>query len=94
MIKNVTVSVEDFDLEEHYPMLMEACVPVKVLPTITYRIDPDDLRTWVKKQYPRKKQQEAFWEALGVNTRDSLGLYLHDVECALGRLNGEPAGWD
>lgn len=94
MLKNVTVPNEDLDLEKYYPMLMEACVPVKAIPTITYRVDPDDLRKWVKNQYPRRKQQEAFWEALGVNTRDSLGLYLHDVECALERLSGKPTPWD
>lgn len=94
MLKNVTVSPEDLDLEKYYPMPMEACVPVKAIPTITYRVDPDDLQRWVKKQYPRKKQQEAFWEALGVNTMDSLGVYLHDVEYALERLSGKPALWD
>lgn len=94
MLKNVTVPNEDFDLEEHYPMLMEACVPVKAIPTITYRVDPDGLQKWVKKQYPRKKQQEAFWVCLGVNTMDSLGLYLHDVEYALERLSGKPTPWD
>jgi hypothetical protein len=96
VLKNVKVTEGDTidDLEKDYPNLMEAEVPVRVIPTITYRVDGDDLRKWVKKKYPSKKKQEAFWEALGVNTRDSLGLYLWDVEDALSRLKGDSVGWD
>jgi hypothetical protein len=96
MFKNVKVTDGDtiYDLEKEYPNLMEAEVPVRVIPTILYRVNEVDLLIWVNKTYPSKKKQEAFWEALGVNTRDSLGLYLWDVEDALRRLNGQPTGWD
>jgi hypothetical protein len=94
VLKNVKVTEGDYDLEKDYPNLMEAEVPVRVIPTIIYRVNEDDLREWVEKTYPSQRKQEAFWEALGVNTRDSLGLYLWDVEDALRRLNGQPTGWD
>jgi hypothetical protein len=96
VLKNVKVTDGDtiYDLEEDYPNLMEAGVPVRAIPTIIYRVNEDDLREWVEKTYPSQRKQEAFWEALGVNTRDSLGLYLWDVEAALRRLKGKPTGWD
>ena len=94
MLKNVKATEGDYDLEKDCPNLMEAEVPVRVIPTIDYRVDEVDLLMWVKKTYPSKKQQDAFWEALGVNTMDSLGLYLLDVENALRRLKGELVGWD
>jgi hypothetical protein len=93
MLKNVKTTEGDFDLERCYPNLMEAGVPVRAIPTIIYRVNEDDLREWAKKAYPSKKEQEAFWEALGVNTKDSLGLYLWGVEDTLSRLNGQSVGW-
>jgi hypothetical protein len=94
MFKNVKTTDGDYDLEKDYPNLMEAEVPVRAIPIIICRVNEDDLLEWVEKTYPSQRKQEAFWEALGVNTRDSLGLYLLDVEDALRRLKGEPAGWD
>lgn len=75
-------------LREMCPLL-PVDIPITAVQGYTYVISDDDLKQFIKPEY-----REAFYEALGINTRISEGVYLCDVENAFARMRVKELYWD
>lgn len=90
LIENTPETQEQ--LEGWYVDLAGLDVPVTAVQNYTYIVTDNDLTDWLNVRYPG--QEEAFNEALGINTRLLQGTYLCDINDAVRRMKGKPTSWD
>lgn len=75
-------------IREMYPLL-PVDVPITAVQGYTYVVDDGDLAQFVGAEHG-----EAFYEALGRNTRIGEGVHLCDVENAFARMQGKELFFD